>query len=159
MGRGALLVTVTTATALGLWSTPSLTPWLSPSSDAWGATSWQVVLASGSKGEARSQTLPSAPAGVTATCTNPVTSKTVTVTWSAVTRATGYVIWQSTTSATGTYSRVATVGAVTTWTSGTLTAGTHYWYEAVADIGSAWASPNSAATAERTINAITPFCS
>ena len=70
--------------------------------------------------------------------------------WAAITHATTYGVYQSTTSATGTYTLVGSV-STTSWTSGVLAAG-HYWYEVVANIGSNWASANSAATAKRTIS-------
>ncbi len=147
--RGALLVVAVGATALGIG--------VSPSSDAW-ATSWKPGLAAGSKGEAHSQAIPVAPTGVSAVCAAPTTTKTIKVTWSAVTHATAYAIWQSTTSATGTYSSVATGVSGTSWTSGTLTAGTNYWYEVVADVGTNWASSKSSASGESTINSSNPFC-
>ena len=127
-------------------------------SAAWAAGNWVVHLAAGSKGEAHAQTLPSAPTGVSAACAAPTTSKTIKVTWSAVTHATTYSVYDSTTTATGTYTLVASGVATTSWTSGTLTTGTHYWFEVVTNVGSNWTSAKSAASAESTINGSNPFC-
>jgi len=150
MRRGALLVVAAIASALGVLAT---------SGTAWATANWAVHVATTNSGEAHAQALPAAPASATATCAAPTTSKTVTVTWSAVTHATAYAVYESTTTATGTYTVVASGVATTTWTSGTLTAGTHYWFEVLADVGTNWASVKSAATAERTINSSNPFCS
>jgi hypothetical protein len=125
---------------------------------AWAATNWLVTLHASSSGEGHSQTVPSAPTGVTATCASPTTAKTIKVSWTAVTHATTYTVYDSTTSATGTYSSVASGVATTSWTSGTLTAGTHYWFEVTVSIGSNWSSAKSTATAESTINSTSPFC-
>jgi hypothetical protein len=150
MRRGALLVVAAIACIVGVFAT---------SGTAWAATNWAVHVAAGNSGEAHAQALPAAPASATATCAAPTTSKTVTVTWSAVAHATAYAVYESTTTATGTYTVVASGVATTTWTSGTLTAGTHYWFEVLADVGTNWAGAKSAATAERTINSSNPFCS
>jgi hypothetical protein len=125
---------------------------------AWAAGNWVVHLVAGSKGEAHAQALPVAPTGVSDSCAAPVTSKTIKVTWSAVTHATAYTVYDSTTSAGGTYAQIASGVTTLSWTSGSLTSGTHYWFEVVAVIGSNWTSPKSAATAQSTINALTPFC-
>ena len=117
-----------------------------------------VSLAASSKGEAQSQTLPSAPAGPSAACAAPTTSKTITVTWSSVIHASSYSIYDSTSSATGTYSLLASGVSGTSWTSGTLTAGKNYWFEATALVGSNWTSAKSSATGESTINSSNPFC-
>ena len=98
------------------------------------------------QGEAHAQALPSAPTGVTAACAAPTTSKTIKVSWTAVTHATTYSVYDSTTSATGTYSLIASGVATTSWTSGTLTSGTHYWFEVTVNVGSNWASAKSTAT-------------
>jgi len=124
----------------------------------WAATNWTVTLHTASSGEAHSQTVPTAPTGVTAACAAPTTAKTIKASWSAVTHATTYTVYNSTTSATGTYSSIATGVTTTSWTSGTLTAGTHYWFEVTASVGSNWTSAKSSATAESTINSVTPFC-
>ena len=116
------------------------------------------MLAASSKGEAHAQALPSAPTGVSAACAAPTTSKTIKVSWSAVTHATNYSVYDSTTSATGTYSLVASGVATTSWTSGTLITGTHYWFEVTVTVGSNWASAKSSATAQSTINGANPFC-
>jgi hypothetical protein len=125
---------------------------------AWAATNWTVTLHTASSAEAYSQTVPSAPTGVTAACNAPTSTKTIKVSWTAVTHATTYTVYDSTTSAAGTYASVATGVATTSWTSGTLTAGTHYWFEVTVSVGSNWTSAKSGATAESTINAILPFC-
>ena len=125
---------------------------------AWAATNWMVTLHTASSAEAHSQTVPSAPTGVTAACNAPTSTKTIKVSWTAVAHATTYTVYDSTTSATGTYTSVATGVATTSWTSGTLTAGTHYWFEVTVSVGSNWTSTKSAATAESTINFISPFC-
>ena len=130
--------------------------WSGPAVDA--ASNWAVHLASGSKGEGHAQVLPSAPSGVAASCPSPTVSKTIKVAWNAVTHATSYSVYQSTTSATGTYSLAIGGLTTTSWTSGTLTSGTNYWYEVVVLVGSHWASANSSASGESTINSATPFC-
>jgi hypothetical protein len=150
MRRGALLVVAATTCALGILAT---------SETAWAATKWIAHVATTNSGEAHAQALPAAPAGATATCAAPTTAKTVTVAWSAVTHATAYAVYESTTTATGTYTVAASGVAATTWTSGTLTAGTHYWFEVLADVGTNWAGAKSAATSQRTINSSNPFCS
>jgi len=129
------------------------------SSEAWAATKWVVSLGAGSSGHAQAQALPVAPSGVTSSCNAPTTTKVVKVTWSAVAHATNYAVYQatSTTATPGTYTKLTTV-TTTSYTSGTLTAGTNYWYKVVTDIGTNWAGAQSAATAERTINAANPFC-
>jgi hypothetical protein len=127
-------------------------------SAACAAGNWVVHVAAASSGESHAQALPSAPTGVSASCAAPATSKTIKVSWSAVTHATAYSVYDSTTTATGTYSLIASGVATTSWTSAALTSGTHYWFEVVADIGSNWASVKSAATVQSTINALTPFC-
>jgi hypothetical protein len=125
---------------------------------AWAATNWTVTLHTASSAEAHSQTVPSAPTGVTAACNAPTSAKTIKVSWTAVTHATTYTVYDSTTSATGTYASVATGVATTSWTSGTLTAGTHYWFEVTASVGSNWTSTKSSASGESTINSLSPFC-
>ena len=80
------------------------------------------------------------------------------MTWNAVTHATTYSVYDATTSANGTYSLVASRVSATLWTSGTLTSGTNYWFEVVARVGSNWARAKSSASAESTINLMTPFC-
>jgi|GEM_PF-1156495 len=136
-----------------------LTPWFI-TSDADAATSWSVGLAASSKGEAQAQALPAAPTGVSAACADPTTSKTITITWSAVTHASAYAVYKatSTTSTPGSYSSVETGLTTTSWTTGTLTAGDNYWFKVVADIGTNWASAQSSATAESTINSSNPYC-
>ena len=125
---------------------------------AWAATNWTVTLHAASSGAGHSQTVPSAPTGVTAACIAPTTSKTIKVSWTAVSHATTYTVYDSTTSATGTYSSIATGVTTTSWTSGTLNAGTNYWFEVTVSVGSNWTSAKSSATGESTINTLTPFC-
>ena len=125
---------------------------------AWAATNWTVTLHAGSSGEGQSQTVPSAPTGVTAACIAPTTSKTIKVSWTAVSHATTYTVYDSTTSATGTYSSIATGVTTTSWISGTFNAGTNYWFEVTVSVGSNWTSAKSSATGESTINTHTPFC-
>ena len=135
-----------------------LLTWPAPPA-AWAASTWTVQLAASSSGEAQSQALPAAPSGVAAACAAPTTSKTIKVTWSAVTHATNYAIYQatSTTSTPGTYTKVTTVTTLS-YTTAALTAGTNYWYKVVTDIGTNWASAQSSATGESTINSANPFC-
>ena len=149
MRLGGLLVVLVVSAALSVGCT---------SGSAWAGTNWVVNLATGSKGEAHALALPAAPAGPAASCNAPATSKTIKVTWSAVTHATTYSVYDSTTSATGTYTLTASGVATTSWTSGTLTSGTRYWFEVVADVGSNWSSVKSAATGSSVINTLTPFC-
>ena len=111
------------------------------------ATNWIVGLAAGSGGQAGSDVL-SAPTGVTATCG--AGTRTVDVSWSAVTHAASYTVQQSTTSATAGFSNVATGVTATTWTTGTLPNGSSYWYRVVAVVGN-WSSTVSAAAGPRTI--------
>jgi hypothetical protein len=127
-------------------------------STALAAGNWVVHLAASSKGEAHAQTLPSAPTGVSAACAAPTTSETIKVSWTAVTHATTYSVYDSTTTATGTYTLVASGVATTSWTSGTLVAGTHYWFEVTVTVGTNWTSSKSAATVQSTINSSNPFC-
>lgn len=127
-----------------------------PVADA--ASNWLVQVAAGSKGEGHASILPAAPTSTAASCAAPTTSKTIKVTWNAVTHATTYSVYDSTTSAGGTYSLIASGVSTTSWTSGALTSGTNYWFEVVAIVGSHWASVKSSATGESTINIISPFC-
>jgi hypothetical protein len=89
---------------------------------------------------------------VSAACTSQL-AKTIKVTWSAATHASSYSVYKSTTSATSGYTLAASGISTTTWTSGTLSNAT-YWFEVAANIGSHWASPNSAATASHTITSV-----
>ncbi len=125
---------------------------------AWSATSWALTVRTASSGETYAQSLPVAPTGITATCAAPTTSKTIRVGWTAAIHATSYTIYRATTSANGTYTQVATGISGTSWTSGSLTSATNYWYEVVTKVGSNWISVRSAASAESTINATSPFC-
>ena len=142
MRRGALLVVVLFGFALSLLVT---------SGTAWAVTNWVVHVATTNSGEARAQALPAAPASPAAACTSPASSKTIKVSWTAVTHATAYAVYESTTSASGTYT-LATSGVTgTSWTTAVLGTG-NYWFEVLADIGSNWASAKSTATGESTIN-------
>jgi hypothetical protein len=147
--RGSLLVVVPIALVGSLL--------VSGTGVAWATTNWPVTLHSASSGESHSQTVPSAPTGATAACAAPTTAKTIEVSWTAVTHAT-YTVYDATTSATGTYSIVASGVTTTSWTSGKLTNCTNYWFEVTATFGSNWTSAKSTATAESTINNLTPFC-
>ena len=118
-----------------------------------GATNWIVVRQANSAGEGSAQALPSAPTGVTATCTSPTTSKKITVSWSAVSHATAYGVYDSTTSATGAYSLVTSV-TTTTWTPTTALSAGNYWYKVTASIGTNWTGVESSATVESTINTL-----
>lgn len=120
------------------------------------AAGWSVAARSSSHGQARSVSL-AAPTNVTATCTNPSTVKTITVSWTAVPRAT-YLIYQSTTSATAGFSYVTSTTSLT-WTSGSLTYGVKYWYEVAVAYTASWIGPNSPATTGHTINRSSPYCS
>jgi hypothetical protein len=122
-----------------------------------GASSWTTALNALSAVRAQSVPTPSAPTGVTATCTSS-TTKTVTVSWTAVAHAT-YTVLQSNTSATGTYTSVASGVATTSWTSNTLPDGKTYWYQVRAGIGSTWVSASTAATTGRVISKSAPTCS
>jgi hypothetical protein len=125
---------------------------LMQSSVAGAASSWNVGLGS-SGGETQATGAPSAPTGVTAVCTSPI-SNTGEVSWSAVTEATSYTIYYSTTSSTDGFSPAATGVVGTTWTSPGLGSG-DYWFEVAAYVGTYWASPNSVATSQLTIAALT----
>lgn len=122
---------------------------------AWGS-SWISTLHTGSSGEAKSTVAPSAPTGVSATCTSS-SAKAVKVAWSAVTHATSYTVSQSSTSATSGYTVVATGVTALNWTTGSLSTGNH-WYEVAAAVGTHWASANSSGVGPRTIAAVTPLC-
>jgi cellulose 1,4-beta-cellobiosidase len=125
---------------------------------AWAATNWTVTLHTASSAESHSQTVPSAPTGVSAACNAPTTAKTIKVSWTAVTHGTTYTVYDSTTSATGAYSSIATGVTTASWTSGTLTTGTNYWFEVTVSVGSNWTSAKSSASTESTINSTSPFC-
>jgi hypothetical protein len=119
------------------------------------ASAW-TVGATTRTGEAQAQAL-AAPGNVTATCTNPTSARTITVTWTSVPHAT-YTIYQSTTSATSGFSVTASGVSGTSWTSGTLTSGRTYWYEVAAVLSTNWQSSPSAATTGRKINLLSPYC-
>ncbi len=145
MRRGALLLVVVMASALSV---------LASSGSAWAATNWAMHVATVNSGEAHADTLPAAPASPTATCTNPASTRTVKVSWTAVTHATTYAVWESTTTATGTYTQVMSGVTTASWTTGVLGTG-HYFFEVVANVGTNWASAKSAATAQRTLTSTT----
>lgn len=111
---------------------------------------WAIGVGGTRAGEATAAAAPAVPTGVAAACTS-ANGATIKVTWSAVTHATTYTIWQSTTSATSGFSVTATGVTGTSWTSGTLANG-KYWFEVSARSGANWTSPNSTATAKRTIS-------
>ena len=117
------------------------------------ASSWTTNLGASSSGETQTQPAPSAPTGVSATCTSALQT-TVKVSWNAVTHATTYTIFESTTSSSTGFSSVATGIAGTSWNSPSLSTGT-YWFEVAAYVGTNWTSLNSTATAQRTITPLT----
>ena len=120
------------------------------------ASSWTVRTATNSAALAHSVDL-DPPSTVTATCTEALVARVITVSWSTVEHASSYVVYQSTTSATTGYSVVATDVTTTSWITATLKKGT-YWYAVAAVVGSsAWTSPMSAPTQARTIDA-NPRC-
>jgi hypothetical protein len=84
---------------------------------------------------------------VTATCVTG--TKTVNVSWSAVTHAASYTVQQSTTSATAGFSNAVSGVTATNWTTGTLSNGS-YWYSVVAVAGN-WSSTVSATAGPRII--------
>jgi hypothetical protein len=146
--RPRALTLLLSAAALVWWSEAT----------ACGASNWVATVASGSKGEAQATSLPATPGSVGATCAAPTTAKTIKVTWSAVSLATSYSVYDATTSASGTYTQIASGVTGTSWTSGALANGTNYWFKVTALIGTKWASTQSAASPESTINSTTPFC-
>jgi hypothetical protein len=115
---------------------------------AWAGT-WTVGLSTGSKGQAHSLPVAS-PTGVTSSCPAPTTSRTVRVSWTAISHAT-FSVYVSTTSATSGYSLTASGVTGSNWTSGTLTSGT-YWFEVATVYSTAWTSARSAAAASRVIS-------
>jgi len=119
---------------------------------AW-ASKWVVGLASGSKGEAKTQAAPAAPTGVVTACTS-ASGKTIKVTWSAVTHAASYSIYESTstTSTPGSFNLVASNATGTSWTSATLSSSNNYWFEVAAAIGTNWLGAKSSSTSESTIS-------
>lgn len=116
------------------------------------ASTWGIGLGA-SSGQAQAEGAPSAPTGVTATCTSGL-SNTVKVSWSAVGQATTYSVYESTTSSISGFASVATGVVGTSWTSPALASG-NYWFEITDYIGTNWISPNSSATAQRTILLVT----
>jgi hypothetical protein len=142
MRRGALLVDVVLTSALSLLVVSSGT--------AWATANWTVRVATMNSGEAHAQALPTAPTPTSA-CSSPASTKTVRVSWTAVTHATAYAVYQSNTTASGTYTLQTSGVTATSWTTAALTTG-DYWYEVVADVGTSWASAKSAASAERVVS-------
>ncbi|MGO8875567.1 MAG: hypothetical protein ACLQNG_07370 [Acidimicrobiales bacterium] len=136
-GLPGLLSSAALCTLLLISTTPAL------------ASTWLLVLKSGSSAEAHAQPAPSTPTGVSATCVSSSEQK-VTVAWTTVTHASSYTIFDSTTSATTGYVSAASGVSGTPWTSGTLSAA-NYWFEVAAYVGTTWVSANSSATAETTI--------
>lgn len=114
------------------------------------ASSWNVVAAANATGLAQS-VAPQPPATVTATCTAPLTDRSITVSWTDASYATSYIVYRSTTSSTAGFTAVATDITSTTWTDTALKKAT-YWYAVAAVTGSsAWISPMSSSTPERQI--------
>ena len=142
MRRGALLVVVVFACTVGLLATPGT---------AWAVTNWVVHVATVNSGEAHALALPAAPASPAAACTSPASSKTIKVSWTAVTHASAYAVDESTTTVGGTYTLVMSGVTTTSWTTGVLSTG-NYWFEVLADVGTNWASTKSTATGESTIS-------
>lgn len=114
------------------------------------AAGWAPGLVQGSRGEARSATLPSAPAKLGASCVS-ATAQQVSVTWTASARATTYSVYQSNTSATTGFSVTATGITAISWTSASTLAAGNYWFKVVATTGTKWAGAQSGATSQRTI--------
>jgi hypothetical protein len=127
-----------------------------PVADA--ASNWMIHVAASSQGRAKLRSSLSRPTSVASTCAAPTTSKTIKVTWTAVTRATNYSVYYATTSASGTCTLTASGVATTSWTSGALTTETNCWYEVTVIIGTHWTSVKSSASGESTINGTNPFC-
>jgi hypothetical protein len=111
------------------------------------ASNWVIPVAAGSAGEATAQGLPGLPSP-SAACQS-AGSKVIVVTWGATTHA-NYTVYQSTTTVGGTYSAVATGLTTGTWTTASLANGND-WFKVQGFIGSNWASGQSAATGETTI--------
>jgi hypothetical protein len=109
---------------------------------AW-ASNWKIGLAGSSQGTARSGATPDAPTQATAVC-DASGKKRIMIVWTAVAHASSYSIYESTTSATSGYTLANTGVTGTAWTSGNLKNGTH-WFEVVANAGTFWVSPGSAA--------------
>ena len=115
--------------------------------------SWSIALAASASAQVDSGGPPSAPAGATATCVSALSNQ-VTITWNAVAGASTYSLYYSTVSAGGPYSLLTSGIATTIYTTGGLAVAT-FWFEVAAVRGTYWQGPNSAATAGRTIVAIT----
>ena len=142
----AMLVAVAVAAALGPLGGASAT-----------ASTWAIVAMRNTGALARSIAL-QPPGTVTASCTAPLTARTITVSWNGVSHATSYNVYVSTTSSTAGFAVVATGVTTTTWTSGTLKNNTTYWYAVAAVAGApAWVSVQSAPTAGHTIGGV-PRC-
>jgi hypothetical protein len=136
MRRGAVVTAFIVACLL-------VTPW---APGAASASTWVAALTAGSHGEGQSQALPVP--SPSAACQNP-TSKVIVVIWSATSHA-NYTVYRSNTTVGGTYTSVATGVVGGTWTSASLANG-NYWFKVQAFIGTNWASGQSAATGETTI--------
>ena len=115
--------------------------------------SWSIGVAGARAGQAGSGGPPLAPTGATSACVS-AASNQVTVTWNAVTRASTYSVYDSTVSSGGPYTLLASGITGTTYTTGGLAVAT-FWFEVAAVTGTSWQGPNSAATAGRTIVALT----
>ncbi|MGH9076030.1 MAG: hypothetical protein ACRDY0_00990 [Acidimicrobiales bacterium] len=106
------------------------------------ASTWTVGLVAGSSGQSQAIAFP-APTGVVASCgglLGPINLK-----WNAVTHATSYTVDESSTSATSGYGFAAMV-TTTSWSTGGHLGFGSYWFEVIANVGTHWASPASAAS-------------
>jgi fibronectin type 3 domain-containing protein len=120
------------------------------------ASNWLNHLAASSKGQAKAQTVPTAPTGLTASCPVPTTA-VIKLVWTAVTHATAYTVYQSTTSATSGFALVKAGLTTPTWTTATLSA-TTYWYKVTVIFGNNWASVQSTVTNQATIHSTGTIC-
>lgn len=116
------------------------------------ASSWHVSVAGATTGHAQSLSA-ATPSNVTSACVSP-TTKSVTVSWAAISHARFIVYWSNTSSTSG-FAQVASGVTGTSWTSGALSNGT-YWFEIAASYGGSWTSSRSASTASRQISNQTP---
>ena len=114
---------------------------------------WPIGLGASGTGQAGAGGAPAAPTGATSACVSALSNQ-VTVTWNAVTRASTYSVYYSSVSSSGPYSLLASGIAGTSYTTGGLAVAT-FWFEVAAVTGTYWQGPNSAATAGRTIVALT----
>ena len=120
------------------------------------ASNWLNHLAAASKGQARAQTVPTAPTGMTASCPVPTTA-VIKLAWTAVKHATTYSVYQSTTSATSGFVEVKAGLTTPTWTTAILSAAM-YWYKATVIFGNNWASLQSTVANRATIHTTGTIC-